>query len=154
MIEAVVEDIMLEDGKAWKHGNRVLVSVITGPETSLNDFHEILEKLRAKLPVDLPISAGAAIHPEKSETLSMTLLVTRRSEESVMPKARVEPKKEVEAPAEVKEKMSRRRKFIASQKEFEFDKNTGRFAQSTPTVRGNEDLDRPTFQRKGIVLRG
>ena len=71
-----------------------------------------------------------------------------------MPKARVEPKKEVEAPAEVKEKMSRRRKFIASQKEFEFDKNTGRFAQSTPTVRGNEDLDRPTFQRKGIVLRG
>jgi cell division protein FtsZ len=152
VIEAVVEDIMLEDGKAWKHGNRVLVSVITGPETSLHDFHEILEKLRAKLPVDLPISAGAAIHPEKSETLSMTLLVTRRSEESVLPKPRVEAKK-VETPAEVKERVSRRKKFIASQKEFEFDKNTGRFAQSTPTVRGNEDLDRPTFQRKGIVLR-
>jgi hypothetical protein len=79
--------------------------------------------------------------------------VTRRSEESVMPKARVEPKKE-ETPAEVKEKVSKRRKFVAAQKEFEFDKNTGRFAQSTPTVRGNEDLDRPTFQRKGIVLRG
>ena len=143
---------MLEDGKAWKHGNRILVSVITGPETSLNDFHEILEKLRAKLPVDLPISAGAAIHPEKSETLSMTLLVTRRSEESVLPKARAEVRK-VETPVEGKEKVSRRKKFIASQKEFEFDKNTGRFAQSSPTVKGTEDLDRPTFQRKGIVLR-
>ena len=153
VIEAVVEDIMLEDGKAWKHGNRILVSVITGPETSLNEFHEILEKLRAKLPVDLPISAGAAIHPEKSETLSMTLLVTRRSEESVLPKARAEVRK-VETPVvEGKEKVSRRKKFIASQKEFEFDKNTGRFAQSSPTVKGTEDLDRPTFQRKGIVLR-
>jgi cell division protein FtsZ len=153
VIEAVVEDIMLEDGKAWKHGNRILVSVITGPETSLHDFHEILEKLKAKLPVDLPISAGAAIHPEKSETLSMTLLVTRRSEESVMPKARVEAKK-VEAPVVVKEKVSRRKKFVASQKEFEFEKNSGRFAQSSPSVKGTEDLDRPTFQRKGIVLRG
>ncbi|NDF17920.1 MAG: hypothetical protein EB079_08160, partial [Verrucomicrobia bacterium] len=102
---------------------------------------------------DLPISAGAAIHPEKSETLSMTLLVTRRSEESVLPKARAEVRK-VETPVvEGKEKVSRRKKFIASQKEFEFDKNTGRFAQSSPTVKGTEDLDRPTFQRKGIVLR-
>ena len=50
-------------------------------------------------------------------------------------------------------KVSRRKKFLASQKEFEFDKNTGRFAQSSPTVKGSEDLDRPTFQRKGIVLR-
>jgi len=49
--------------------------------------------------------------------------------------------------------VSRRKKFLASQKEFEFDKNTGRFAQSSPTVKGSEDLDRPTFQRKGIVLR-
>ena len=65
---------------------------------------------------------------------------------------RVEAKK-VEAPVEVKEKVSRRKKFLASQKEFEFDKNTGRFAQSSPTVKGSEDLDRPTFQRKGIVLR-
>ena len=68
-------------------------------------------------------------------------------------KAKVEPKKEIEAPAEVKEKVSRRKKFLASQKEFEFEKNNGRFAQSSPTVRGSEDLDRPTFQRKGIVLR-
>ena len=54
---------------------------------------------------------------------------------------------------EVKERVSRRKKFLASQKEFEFDKNTGRFEQSSPTVKGTEDLDRPTFQRKGIVLR-
>ena len=54
---------------------------------------------------------------------------------------------------DAKEKISRRRKVIAKQKEFEFEKNTGRFAQSAPTVRGTEDLDRPTFQRKGIILR-
>ena len=62
-IEAVIEDILLEDGRAWKDGNRVLVSVITGPETSLQDFHGLLEKIKRRLPVDLPISAGAAVDP-------------------------------------------------------------------------------------------
>jgi cell division protein FtsZ len=156
VIEAVCEDILLEDGRAWKDGNRVLVSVITGPETSLNDFHGLLEKLRARLPVNLPISAGAAVDPEKSESISITLLVTRRGEDSVLPKLEElsrlsEPsKQEVEA---VVAKGRRKRKFIAAQGELEFDQTPSRFAQSSPTVRGAEDLDRPTFQRRGIVLR-
>jgi cell division protein FtsZ len=156
VIEAVCEDILLEDGRAWKDGNRVLVSVITGPETSLNDFHGLLEKLRARLPVNLPISAGAAVDPEKSESISITLLVTRRGEDSVLPKLEelsrpVDlPKAEVEAEAT---KGKRKKRFIAAQRELEFDQTPSRFAQSSPTVRGAEDLDRPTFQRRGIVLR-
>ena len=99
VIEAVCEDILLEDGRAWKDGNRVLVSVITGPETSLQDFHGLLEKLRARLPVEMPISAGAAVDPEKSESISITLLVTRRGEDSVLPKLE-ELSRPVEAPKE------------------------------------------------------
>lgn len=157
VIEAVCEDILLEDGRAWKDGNRVLVSVITGPETSLNDFHGLLEKLRARLPVDLPISAGAAVDPEKSESISITLLVTRRGEDSVLPKL-----EELSRPAEssteevepVASKGRRKKKYMAAQGELEFDRTPSRFVHSSPTVRGAEDLDRPTFQRKGIVLRG
>lgn len=156
VIEAVCEDILLEDGRAWKDGNRVLVSVITGPETSLNDFHGLLEKLRSRLPVDLPISAGAAVDPEKSESISITLLVTRRGEDSVLPKLE-ELSRPHEAPKEeaesVASKGKRKKKFIAAQGELEFDRTPSRFVHSTPTVRGAEDLDRPTFQRKGIVLR-
>ena len=157
VIEAVCEDILLEDGRAWKDGNRVLVSVITGPETSLNDFHGLLEKLRARLPVDLPISAGAAVDPEKSESISITLLVTRRGEDSVLPKLEElsrpteSPREEVES---VASKGRRKKKFMAAQGELEFDRTPTRFAHSSPSVRGAEDLDRPTFQRKGIVLRG
>jgi len=157
VIEAVCEDILLEDGRAWKDGNRVLVSVITGPETSLNDFHGLLEKLRSRLPVDLPISAGAAVDPEKSESISITLLVTRRGEDSVLPKL-----EELSRPAEssteevepVASKGRRKKKYMAAQGELEFDRTPSRFVHSSPTVRGAEDLDRPTFQRKGIVLRG
>lgn len=156
VIEAVCEDILLEDGRAWKDGNRVLVSVITGPETSLNDFHGLLEKLRARLPVDLPISAGAAVDPEKTESISITLLVTRKSEESVLPKLE-EFSRTSEAPQGEAEpstgKGRRKKKFIAAQGELEFDRTPSRFVHSSPTVRGAEDLDRPTFQRKGIVLR-
>ena len=157
VIEAVCEDILLEDGRAWKDGNRVLVSVITGPETSLNEFHGLLEKLRSRLPVDLPISAGAAVDPEKSESISITLLVTRRGEDSVLPKL-----EELSRPAEssteevepVASKGRRKKKYMAAQGELEFDRTPSRFVHSSPTVRGAEDLDRPTFQRKGIVLRG
>jgi len=156
VIEAVCEDILLEDGRAWKDGNRVLVSVITGPETSLNDFHGLLEKLRARLPVDMPISAGAAVDPEKTESISITLLVTRRGEDSVLPKLE-ELNRPVDAPKEEVEtaamKGRRKKKYIAAQGELEFDQTPGRFAQSSPTVKGAEDLDRPTFQRRGIVLR-
>ena len=156
-IEAVVEDILLEDGRAWKEGNRILVSVITGPETSLNDFHGLLEKLRARLPVDMPISAGAAVDPERSESLSLTLLVTRRSDGTVLekPEERKEQKKpvavEVTKQEESKEKKGKR--FVAAQGELEFDRTPSRFARSSPSVRGAEDLDRPTFQRKEVRLR-
>jgi len=156
VIEAVVEDILLEDGRAWKDGNRVLVSVITGPETSLNEFHGLLEKLRVRLPVDLPISAGAAVDPERTESISITLLVTRRGEDSVLPKLE-ELNRPVDAPngevETVPTKGRRKKRFIAAQAELEFDQTPSRFAQSSPTVRGAEDLDRPTFQRRGIVLR-
>jgi cell division protein FtsZ len=155
VIEAVCEDIMLEDGKAWKEGNRMMVSVVTGPDTSLSEFHGFLEKLKARLPVDLPIYAGAAVDPDRSESLSLTLLVTRRVEESVLPEvAEMKEEKqvvEVSQPEEAKGK--RRKKVIASQTELEFEKTPTRFARSSPSVRGSEDLDRPTFQRKGIKLK-
>jgi len=153
VIEAVIEDILLEDGRAWKDGNRVLVSVITGPETSLQDFHGFLEKIRRRLPVDLPISAGAAVDPERGESIGVTLLVTRRGEETVLPKVE-EKKAEQEVPMEAAEgKGKRKKRFVAAQGELEFDGTPSRFTRSSPSVRGAEDLDRPTFQRKGIKLR-
>ncbi len=153
-IEAVMEDILLEDGRAWKDGNRVLVSMITGPETSLQDFHGLLEKIRRRLPVDLPISAGAAVDPERSESIGLTVLVTRRCEEVILPKIEVATKATAESGSEGAEaKAKRRRKFVAAQAELEFEKTPSRFARSSPSVRGAEDLDRPTFQRKGIKLR-
>jgi hypothetical protein len=45
------------------------------------------------------------------------------------------------------------KRFVAAQGELEFDRTPSRFARSTPSVRGAEDLDRPTFQRKEIRLR-
>ncbi|MCX6936178.1 MAG: hypothetical protein NTZ01_08355 [Verrucomicrobia bacterium] len=151
VIEAVCEDILLEDGRAWKDGNRILVSVITGPDTSLNDFHGLLEKLRARLPVDLPISAGAAVDPERSESIGLTLLVTRRGEGSVIPKVEEAQSEDASEPETGKSK--RKRRFVAAQTELEFDRTPARFVRSSPSVRGSEDLDRPTFQRRGIKLR-
>ena len=158
VIEAVCEDIMLEDGKAWREGNRVMVSVMTGADTSLSEFHGFLEKLKERLPVDLPISAGAAVDPDRTESLSVTLLVTRRVEESVLPQlSEITPAKKKEEVVEEKNseepKVRKKRKYVASQTELEFEPTPSRFARSTPTVRGAEDLDRPTYQRRGIKLK-
>jgi len=157
VIEAVCEDIMLEDGKAWREGNRVMVSVMTGADTSLSEFHGFLEKLKERLPVDLPISAGAAVDTDRTESLSVTLLVTRRVEESVLPQlSEITPSK-IEEVVEEKNseepKVRKKRKYVASQTELEFEPTPSRFARSTPTVRGAEDLDRPTYQRRGIKLK-
>jgi cell division GTPase FtsZ len=157
VIEAVCEDIMLEDGKAWREGNRVMVSVMTGADTSLSEFHGFLEKLKERLPVDLPISAGAAVDPDRTESLSVTLLVTRRVEESVLPQlSEITPAKREEVVEEKNSeetKVRKKRKYVASQTELEFEPTPSRFARSTPTVRGAEDLDRPTYQRRGIKLK-
>ena len=157
VIEAVCEDIMLEDGKAWREGNRVMVSVMTGADTSLSEFHGFLEKLKERLPVDLPISAGAAVDPDRTESLSVTLLVTRRVEESVLPQlSEIAPAKREEVVEEKnleEPKVRKKRKFVASQTELEFEPTPSRFARSTPSVRGAEDLDRPTYQRRGIKLK-
>ena len=148
---------MLEDGKAWREGNRVMVSVMTGADTSLSEFHGFLEKLKERLPVDLPISAGAAVDPDRTESLSVTLLVTRRVEESVLPQlSEITPAKKEEVVEEKnfeEPKVRKKRKFVASQTELEFEPTPSRFARSTPTVRGAEDLDRPTYQRRGIKLK-
>ena len=104
--------------------------------------------------MDLPISAGAAVDPERSESIGLTVLVTRRCEEVMLPKIEVTSKSSAEMSQEQTEsKAKRRKKFVAAQAELEFDKTPSRFARSSPSVRGAEDLDRPTFQRKGIKLR-
>jgi hypothetical protein len=103
--------------------------------------------------VDLPISAGAAVDPERTESIGVTLLVTRRSEETILTKAE-EKKTEQDVPMEsVEGKGKRKKRYVAAQGELEFDSTPSRFTRSRPSVRGAEDLDRPTFQRKGIKLR-
>jgi len=84
----------------------------------------------------------------------LTLLVTRRCEEVALPKVEIAEKpQKVESGEEKEGKAKRRRRFVAAQAELEFDRTPSRFIRTSPSVRGAEDLDRPTFQRKGIVLR-
>jgi len=65
-----------------------------------------------------------------------------------------EKKKEQDVPMEaVDGKGKRKKRHVAAQGELEFDSTPSRFTRSSPSVRGAEDLDRPTFQRKGIKLR-
>lgn len=159
-----------------KQLDRILVHLVAGPEMGLSKMQQLMTQIGSHFESNEEILFGAVIDPARGESLELCLLA-KVELESATHKSAGEEKARVRAPMETeqglgletlitaeKEKLpvhqsklsKKKKKAETDQDEFLFvdlEAQRGYFDQTDQNLYNNEDLDVPTYLRKGIKIK-
>jgi cell division protein FtsZ len=180
VLEKLLAHPLLDGGQALNESDSLLVSIVGGPDLMMAEVHKLMEPLNRQCE-NAHVIFGAVIDETFSGRLSVTLIASRQREQPVpLPRslspdnveslhllntvANDRPASRFIGPppdlsAEQKEQLMRgqtarsRKKLSRLQKELPLEiVFKGRFEKSEPTIRRGEDLDVPTYIRRGVPL--
>ncbi len=142
-LRALLDSPLLEHGRLLSEAQGVLVNIAGGPDLTLADLQGIMGQITASVRNNAHICMGALVDPARRERVTLTLLASeswtddRMESGAAAPSARPEkarPGETPELPMDLKPP------------------DRGAFTKSTPTLIKGEDLDIPTFIRRGAKL--
>jgi cell division protein FtsZ len=142
---------MLDGGAALGECRSIMVSIVGGEDLTLKDLADIMAPIKAACHERVVITLGTSIDPEWKARLLLTLIAARPGGWSgaieMHPLNAQEPTDLplTENPAVVS------RGGVQTTLQLE-PAGRGRFAHTDPTLLDGEDLDIPTYQRRGIKL--
>jgi cell division protein FtsZ len=181
VIEKLMVHPLLDGGQVLNESDSLLVSIVGGPEATMSEINKLMEPLHRQCE-NAHIIFGAAIDEAFAGRLSVTLIASRRRQEQeaqafkgltadqlessqfLDPAVQERSSSRFDAPPpalteEKKEQIMRvqggrsRKKLSRLQKELPLEIIfKGRFEKSDPTIRNGEDLDVPTYIRRGVSL--
>jgi cell division protein FtsZ len=176
VIEKLMAHPLLDGGQVLNESDALLVSIVGGPDVLMSEIHKLMEPLHRQ-GENAHIIFGAAIDEAFAGRLSVTLIASRRRQEEAPPPDKLDaaqfldqaptarpasrwvpppPELSEEKRAEIlrnqpggrsRKKLSRLQKELPLEIIFK-----GRFEKSDPTLRNGEDLDVPTYIRRGVPL--
>jgi cell division protein FtsZ len=179
--EKLLAHPLLDGGQVLNESDALLVSIVGGPDMMMTEIHKLMEPLNRHCE-NAHIIFGAAIDQAFAGRLSVTLIASRRHQEESRTARRLEAPDNLEsaqfldpddkerpasrfvAPPPVLSEADRakilrdrggrsRKKLSRLQKELPLEIIfKGRFEKSDPTIRNGEDLDVPTYIRRGVPL--
>jgi cell division protein FtsZ len=178
VVEKLLKHPLLDGGAALTEAASVLISIVGGPDLTMADVNRIMEQL-SRQSEGAHIIMGAAIEESFAGKISLTIVASRRPLSEHGPNAGpteydrqlVEPAQPGErsparivAPAppttaEATEKIlqngARGKRKVSRLKQGQLPLeivSRGRFEKSEPTVHQGQDLDMPTYIRRGMPL--
>ena len=161
--KALMENPLLDNGEILGKADAVLISVLGGPDLTLADVQRAVEPI-SRLASHARITMGAAIEEAHRDRLTITVIATanslpRRVAPTVAPRPvigrQIAPRPmPVSAPVPVESKSPTGKKESPKQENLPLEGiSRGRFEKSEPTLYNGEDLDVPTYIRRGISLK-
>lgn len=159
IVENLLSHPLLDEGRALGESEAVLVSLTAGRDLSMAEINRVMDQVKRQSH-QAQIIMGAAIDPALEDKLCVTVIAARTESPASGVKPRSEAPPESPAAAATREaaaaRSSRARKgggakSIQTQLPLTI-VSKGRFDKSEPTKHNGEDLDIPTFIRRGIVL--
>jgi cell division protein FtsZ len=180
IVEKLLAHPLLDEGRALTGASTVLVSLTGGKDLTMAEVHRVMEKISQQCE-PAQVIMGAAIDPGMANKLSVTLIAAKNSLEKVELPVSDDTSKQNNSPAEMNgdgipegSRFDRRslptssahhREPIVSRPGRRRDKSKpvqtqlplaivtkGRFDKSEPTIHKGEDLDIPTYIRRGVPL--
>jgi cell division protein FtsZ len=172
---------MLEDGEVLSDAEAIIVSLTGGPNLTMAEVNHIVEQIKAKCGPS-QVRVGACIDQSFGERLAVTLFCVRglgrepalrgRIEEldtqlldrsaSLKPGSRFLPPPPTLPPEKVAQMLSQQargrstpRRVVSKMRQAQLPLeivSKGRFDRSEPTIHKGEDLDVPTYLRRGVPL--
>lgn len=181
VLEKLLAHPMLEGGQILAEADSVLVSLLGGPDLTLAEVNSVMEQLSSKCE-RAQVSMGAAIDDSFRNRLAVTVIAGRQPAEAPeigmrqrgfaeplnhqllgrsesKPESRFVPPPPVLPPERMTQMLrqsgGRGRKSAPKLRQTQLPLeiiSKGRFDKSEPTIHRGEDLDVPTYIRRGISL--
>lgn len=151
LVSQLVKSPLTDTGRSLAHARSALVSIAGGSDLTLQEVGDIMARLAEVMPKDCFLSMGTMIDEAFQNRIAVTVVP---SEYVTVPVGL--PPKEGLLPAEPDEQEKPRRKPTKkddAQPSLGLETSgKGRFKGVEPTVLDGEDLDTPTFIRRGIAI--
>ena len=148
-LASLFDNPLLEHGEAVKRAKSILLTVASGDDLRISEVDEIVSIVREKAAAQAQLCVGTVIDPALADRLDLSL-ISFDTGHPVVPRTSAGASSTPSSrrrPAKGKSKASR------AQDKLRFDAaGKGRFKDVEPTLLDGEDLDIPTFIRRGIVL--
>lgn len=178
VVEKLLKHPLLDSGKALTEAASVLVSIVGGPDLTMAEVNRVMEQI-TRQSESAHIIMGAAIEENFAGNLAITLVASKRpvaereedlaslttesDRQLVEPQSTSRPPSRFVAPApattaEATEKFlssARGKRKLSKMKQGQLPLeiiSKGRFEKSEPTVHQGQDLDVPTYIRRGMPL--
>lgn len=162
-LERLVEQPMLDRGNSLAQARGLLIGISGGPDLRLSEVETLMTELRTVTPSDATVFFGTDIDPAWEGRVGITVLASEQWREGAatpidfpgMEVPRTEPGAGVLADNLETSETERRNQAQMEQGRLNLETpGKGRFKDVAPTYFEGQDLDIPTFLRRGIRLLG
>jgi len=158
-VERIIAHPLFDDGRALAESDAVLVSLLAGKDLTMSEVGRVMEQIKRQCS-HAQIIMGAAVDVALKEKLCVTVIAAKQNTapSGVSPRTETRPAHPVvttHRDVAMSRPASRTRrtanKLIQAQLPLSII-SKGRFDKSEPTKHNGEDLDVPTFLRRGVPL--
>jgi cell division protein FtsZ len=157
VVENILSHPLLDDGRALAESDAVLISLTAGEDLSMSEINRVIDQVKRQCS-HAQIIMGAALDPAMKDKLCVTLIAAKQdlSRSSTRPQTETRTAGGATSTREVMVSRSPRGKKggakpVQTQLPLTI-VSRGRFDKSEPTKHNGEDLDVPTFLRRGLPL--
>jgi cell division protein FtsZ len=154
VVENILAHPLLEEGHVLGESDAVLISLTAGKDLSMAEINRVIDHLKRQC-AHAQIIMGAAIDETMKDKLGVTVIAAKRPLAATGLKPRTETHTTGAGTSEVVVARPRSRKGPAKPVQTQLPLtivSKGRFDKSEPTKYNGEDLDVPTFLRRGVPL--
>lgn len=153
--KAVAQDLLggtlLQQGKLAADAKGALIGIAGGPDLALREVGQIMEAIQGKLPADCHACMGTHVDERIEDGLHVVMLVSE-----LWTQGGAAPAKEPEGEARPASRSGRRPGRSGAKQQQPMlglmVTGRGRFKNVEPTLLDGEDLDIPTYIRRGIAI--
>ena len=155
VVENILAHPLLEEGHVLGESDAVLISLTAGKDLSMSEINRVIDQVKRQC-AHAQIIMGAAIDETMKDKLCVTIIAAKQTLASTGTKARTETHTTGAGTSEVVvARVPRARRGPAKPVQTQLPLtivSKGRFDKSEPTKHNGEDLDVPTFLRRGVPL--
>jgi cell division protein FtsZ len=157
VVEKILIHPLLDEGRVLAESDAVLVSLTAGKDLTMAEINRVMESVKRQCG-HAQIIMGAAADAGLKEKLCVTVIAAKQHAQPASVTPRTETRTTVPAAGGQREVVvARARPRRAGSKPVQTQLpltivSKGRFDKSEPTLHRGEDLDVPTFIRRGIAL--
>jgi cell division protein FtsZ len=156
--QALLASPLLEHGNVIAQSDAFLLNILGGPDLALLDVQQVMSQIQQVARRDAKIFMGATVDEDWKGRLMVTVLAAEHwvAATPLIKKPIVAPplpEEEMVVASTLPSNSAAQSDVVPAQKELVFEaRDRGRFDRVEPTLYQGEDLDVPTFVRRGIKI--